>query len=125
MSDGPDSSAGETDRAHARVNGRQRQFCRRFCRRPARALRQGRWHRVQRVFVSMAGGEGVAMLTGSPHQVPVVYQVLTWSGASEYVKAEILIPPEEFNANRAMAESLAAHFWAPNQDEIDRMLLEE
>ena len=30
-------------------------------------------------FVSMAGGEGVAMLTGSPHQVPVVYQVLTWS----------------------------------------------
>ena len=76
-------------------------------------------------FVSMAGGEGVAMLTGSPHQVPVVYQVLTWSGAFEYVKAEILIPPEEFNANRPMAETLAAHFRAPNQDEIDRMLLEE
>ncbi|MEC7513781.1 MAG: hypothetical protein VX784_01305 [Pseudomonadota bacterium] len=76
-------------------------------------------------FVSMAGGEGVAMLSGSPHQVPVVYQVLTWSGAFEYVKAEILIPPEEFNANRAMAETLAAHFRAPNQDEIDRMLLEE
>ena len=76
-------------------------------------------------FVSMASGGGVAMLTGSPHQVPVVYQLLTWSGAFEYVKAEISIPPEEFNANRAMAETLAAHFQAPNQDEIDRMLLEE
>ena len=51
--------------------------------------------------------------------------MLTWSGAFEYAKAEILIPPEEFDANRAMAATLAAHFRTPRRDEIDRMLLEE
>ena len=57
------------------------------------------------------------MLTGSPLQVPVVYQVPTGSGAGVRQSRD-LIPPEEFNANRAMAETLAAHFRAPNQTKL-------
>ena len=76
-------------------------------------------------FVSMANSEGVVMLDGDPNKLSVVYQVLNWSGAFEYVKCEILTPAEEISENRPLAEQLAPSFNAPNRDEIDRILLDE
>lgn len=55
----------------------------------------------------------------------MVFNVLLASEAYESIKAEILEDIDDFLAQAPLVRKLARSFKAPNEDEIDHMLLDE
>ena len=55
----------------------------------------------------------------------MLQQVLSASGAFDSLEFEILEDMEDVLSRSAKVQRLASSFRAPNEDEIDRMLLDE
>ena len=67
----------------------------------------------------------VRILEGAPEQAMMLQQVLSSTGAYDSLEAEILEDVDDVLARSDQVQRLAKSFRPPNQDEIDRMLLEE
>ena len=67
----------------------------------------------------------VRILEGAPEQAMMLQQVLSSTGAYGSLEAEILEDVDDVLARSDQVQRLAKSFRPPNQDEIDRMLLEE
>ena len=70
-------------------------------------------------------GRLVHVLEGPAEGAMMMEQVLSASGAYEEVEAEVLELGEDVMARADKVRKLATSFRNPNEDEIDRMLLEE
>ena len=70
-------------------------------------------------------GRMVLVLEGPAEGAMMMEQVLSASGAYEEVEAEVLELADDVIARRDKVRKLAASFRDPNEDEIDRMLLDE
>ncbi len=55
----------------------------------------------------------------------LVQQVLWRTGAYQKVSHELIVPTNEISKDEKLRDTLFAEFVAPDQDEIDRMLLDE
>ena len=64
----------------------------------------------------------VRIFEGAPEQAMMLQQVLSASGAFDSLEFEIL---EDILSRSAKVQRLASSFRPPNEDEIDRMLLDE
>jgi len=67
----------------------------------------------------------VRILEGAPEQAMMLQQVLSATGAYDSLEAEILEDIDDVLARSDQVQRLAKSFRPPNQDEIDRLLLEE
>ena len=67
----------------------------------------------------------VRILEGAPEQAMMLQQVLSATGAYDSLEAEILEGVDDVLARSDQVQRLAKSFRPPNQDEIDRLLLEE
>ena len=67
----------------------------------------------------------VRIQEGAPGQAMMPQQVLSSTGAYDSLEAEILEDVDDVLARSDQVQRLAKSFRPPNQDEIDRMLLEE
>ena len=67
----------------------------------------------------------VRILEGAPEQAMMLQQVLSATGAYDSLEAEILEDVDDVLARSDQVQRLAKSFRPPNQDEIDRLLLEE
>ena len=67
----------------------------------------------------------VRIFEGSPEQAMMLQQILSASGAFDSLELEILEDMEDVLSRSAKVQRLAASFRAPNEDEIDRMLLDK
>ena len=54
---------------------------------------------------------------------PIVF--IHGMGGFESVRSDVLVHVDEMREHRNRAQKIASRFRAPNEDEIDRMLLEE
>ena len=76
-------------------------------------------------FMSLVTGEAVVMVEGEIEQASLL-QALSWrTGAFTAVSFDILNPAAMMEKYFEKAGELQSQFVAPNQDEIDRMLLDE
>ena len=73
----------------------------------------------------MDNDEAVIHLSGDPAKIPLLTAALNGTGAFESVRSDILVEGDEMSGYRVAAQALTNDFTAPNQDEIDRMLLGE
>ena len=67
----------------------------------------------------------VRILEGAPEQAMMLQQVLSSTGAYDSLEAEILEDVDDVLARSDQVQRLARSFRPPNQDEIDRILLDE
>ena len=67
----------------------------------------------------------VRIFEGSPEQAMMLQQILSASGAFDSLELEILEDMEDVLSRSAKVQRLASSFRAPNEDEIDRMLLDK
>ena len=67
----------------------------------------------------------VRIFEGAPDQAMMLQQVLSASGAFDSLEFEILEDMEDVLSRSAKVQRLASSFRPPNEDEIDRMLLDE
>ena len=74
--------------------------------------------------MSLVTGEAVVMIEGEIEQASLL-QALSWRTAFTAVSFDILNPATTMDKYLEEAGELQTQFVAPNQDEIDRMLLEE
>ena len=74
---------------------------------------------------SMANDEVVIHLSGDPAKIPLLTAALNGTGAFASVRSDILVEGDEMSGYRVAAQALTNDFIAPNQDEIDRRLLDE
>ena len=76
-------------------------------------------------FMSLVTGEAVVMIEGEIEQASLL-QALSWrTGAFTAVSVDILNPAAMMDKYLEQVGELQSQFVAPNQDEIDRMLLDE
>ena len=75
--------------------------------------------------MSLVTGEAVVIIEGEIEQASLL-QALSWrTGAFTAVSVDILNPAAMMDKYLEEAGELQTQFVAPNQDEIDRMLLDE
>ena len=69
-------------------------------------------------------GEAVNILRGPAEKVVLMQQIMDRTGAYASLEAEILETIDELSEHEELARKIAPKFIPPNQDEIDRMLLD-
>tara|TARA_B100001027_G_C16025937_1_gene223289 strand:- start:69 stop:434 length:366 start_codon:yes stop_codon:yes gene_type:complete len=74
---------------------------------------------------SLSTGEIIWLLRGSADNVILVQELLERTGAYERTSAEILETVDTIRNAQRRIEGISENFRPPDQDEIDRMLLEE
>ena len=70
-------------------------------------------------------GHVVMILDGTAQKTLMLQQVLDQSGAYEQIEAEVIETIDAMLERSEEVQRLVAEFQPPDQDEIDRMLLEE
>ncbi len=75
--------------------------------------------------MSLVAGEAVVIIEGKIEQASLLQALLWRTGAATAVSADILNPAANMDIYLEQAGELQSQFVAPNQDEIDRMLLDE
>ena len=65
------------------------------------------------------------ILDGTAEKTLMLQQVLDQSGAYEHIESEVIETFDTMLERSDEVQRLAAEFQPPDQDEIDRMLLEE
>ena len=68
---------------------------------------------------------GVYILTGSSESAMMLRQILDSTGAYEGVEVELITEFQAMMENAPTVKNIAEAFRPPDQDEIDRMLLDE
>ncbi len=76
-------------------------------------------------FMSLVTGEAVVIIEGKIEQASLLQALLWRTGAATAVSVDILNPTADMDIYLEQAGELQSQFVAPNQDEIDRMLLDE
>ena len=79
---------------------------------------------ILRVGRSLSG-HVVMILDGTAEKTLMLQQVLDQSGAYEHIEAEVIETFDAMLERSDEVQRLAAEFQPPDQDEIDRMLLDE
>ena len=74
---------------------------------------------------ALKDGRAVYILTGSSESAMMLRQILDSSGAYEGVEIELITEFQAMMENALTVKNLAETFRPPDQDEIDRMLLDE
>ena len=74
---------------------------------------------------SFSADEGVIIIRGRAELAPLIQATLAGSGSFDYIKTEIVITSEDVLKTREQASVALRHYKAADQDEIDRMLLDE
>ena len=77
------------------------------------------------LFMSLTTGEAVVMIEGEIDQASLIQALYQRTGAFTAVSVEILNSAQTLNKYLVRAGELQSQFVAPNEDEIDRMLLDE
>jgi len=77
------------------------------------------------IYRSLITNEVVFIIEGSLEQVTRIKSVLQRSGAYSSIEVDILHSVSELAQDRAAVRDLEAIWRPPDQDEIDRMLLDE
>ena len=70
-------------------------------------------------------GEAVNILRGPADKIVLLQRVMDQTGGYDEISAEIIDPWQTVAATAAEASRLGRRFTPPDQDEIDRMLLED
>ena len=81
--------------------------------------------RLVDAYVSLITNEAVLMVEGSLEQIARIKAVLRRSGAFSSIEVDILYSLKEMAEDRPAVMDLETVWKPPDQDEIDRMLLEE
>ena len=81
--------------------------------------------RLVDAYVSLITNEAVLMVEGSLEQIARIKAVLRRSGAYSSIEVDILYSLKEMAEDRPAVIDLETVWKPPDQDEIDRMLLEE
>ena len=74
---------------------------------------------------ALTDGRAVYILTGSSESAMMLRQILDSTGAYEGVEIELITEFQAMMENALTVKNIAETFRPPDQDEIDRMLLEE
>ena len=74
---------------------------------------------------ALTDGRAVHILTGSSENVMMLRQILDSTGAYEGVEVELITEFQAMMENAPTVKNIAEAFRPPDQDEIDRILLEE
>ena len=74
---------------------------------------------------ALTDGRAVHILTGSSENVMMLRQILDSTGAYEGVEVELITEFQTIMENDPTVKNIAEAFRPPDQDEIDRILLEE
>ena len=81
--------------------------------------------RLVDAYVSIITNEAVMMIEGSLEQIARIKTVLRRSGAYSSIEVDILYSLKEMAEDRPAVMDLETAWKPPDQDEIDRMLLDE
>ena len=81
--------------------------------------------RLVDLYISFITNENVMMIEGSLEQITRIKAVLRLSGAYSSISVYILHSATEIADDRAAVINLESVWQPPDQDEIDRMLLDE
>ena len=76
-------------------------------------------------YYSISEDEGIFLIRGSAELAPVIQATLAGSGAFDYVKTEIIVAADDMLETRESARTALLKYKPADQDEIDRMLLDE
>lgn len=76
-------------------------------------------------YRSMGSDEIIVRVRGDIAKIPLLNAVMNGTGGFESVRSSVLVRVDEMREHRTRAQKIASRFRAPNEDEIDRMLLEE
>ena len=76
-------------------------------------------------YRSMGSDEIIVRVRGDIAKIPLLNAVMNGTGGFESVRSDVLVHVDEMREHRTRAQKIASRFRAPNEDEIDRMLLEE
>ena len=76
-------------------------------------------------YWSLNHNESIIIISGQLSRLHLVQQVLWRTGAYQKVSHELIVPTNEMSKDEKLRDTLFAEFVAPDQDEIDRMLLDE
>ena len=74
---------------------------------------------------ALTDGRAVYILTGSSESAMMLRQILDSTGAYEGVEIELITESQAMMENALTVKNIAETFRPPDQDEIDRMLLDE
>ena len=80
--------------------------------------------RLVDLYISLITNENVMMIEGSLEQITRIKAVLRRSGAYSSISVDILHSATEIADDRAAVIDLESFWQPPDQDEIDRMLLD-
>ena len=75
-------------------------------------------------YRSMGPDEIIVRVRGDIAKIPLLNAVMNGTGGFESVRSDVLVHVDEMREHRTRAQKIASRFRAPNEDEIDRMLLE-
>ena len=81
--------------------------------------------RLMGAYVSLINNESVMMVEGSLEQIARIKAVLRRSGAFSSIEVDILFSLQELAEDRPAVMDLETVWQPPDQDEIDRMLLDD
>ena len=76
-------------------------------------------------YWSFNHNESIIIISGELSRLHLVQQVLRRTGAYQKVSHELIVPTNEISKDEKLRDTLFAEFVAPDQDEIDRMLLDD
>ena len=74
---------------------------------------------------SLTHSEAIVTLKGNLRDIMTIQQVLWRSGAYQKITHEIVVPMDFLKENQPAVGAASRAFVSPDQDEIDRMLLDE
>ena len=74
-------------------------------------------------YRSMGSDEIIERVRGDIAKIPLLNAMINGTGGFESVRSHVLVHVDETCEHRTRAQKLASRFRAPNEDEIDRMLL--
>ena len=80
---------------------------------------------LKAAYFTTASGSAVLIVEGDPEKLTVLEVWAMSTGAFQSVEAEVLIPLNSISEAAKTVGEVYGKYDAPNQDEIDRMLLEE
>ncbi len=82
-------------------------------------------YRVGDAYYSITKSQALIIIEGPPEELGVLEFTVRESGGFEGIEIEQIVTNEEVIEIFGRAKSLSTEFAAPNQDEIDRILLDE
>ena len=99
----------------------------------ARAARQEMWEQItKKLGMELIGlqwsityGLGILTLRGEMKKAVTLVQMMTRSGGYDSIEQEVIVDLNSISNNMSNVRELEKIFASPDQDEIDRMLLED